>query len=112
MLCNDQGTKGEIQIDGFEGGGRLYTMGDGGGVTTTPLKKVGWDASYALEMADFAAAVLDGTPLAAGPEAAAADLRLMLTCMKACKTNVWEKVAELSDATDCAAIMEMGAASL
>jgi hypothetical protein len=47
-----------IQIDGFEGGGRLYTMGGGGGVTTTLLKKVGWDASYALEMADFAAAVL------------------------------------------------------
>eukprot|EP01050_Picozoa_sp_SAG11_P026854 SAG11_NODE_6585_length_1283_cov_1.198480_1_plen_133_part_10 len=64
-----QGSKGEIHIDGFEGGGRLYTLGSET-VETTPLKKVGWDASYALELADFARAIL--APGAGGPQASLA----------------------------------------
>ena len=48
---------------------------------------VGWDTGYAGELKDFAAAVLDGSPLAADPQEAIEDLRLMLAIMKAAKTG-------------------------
>lgn len=47
---------------------------------------------YGLELADFAAAVLDGTELAAPPEDAVADLRVALAIYRSADTRRWEKV--------------------
>jgi predicted dehydrogenase len=51
----------------------------------------GYLRSYAGEMADFAAAVLDGTPLAAGPEAALGELRAALAMYRSAASGRWEK---------------------
>jgi predicted dehydrogenase len=47
---------------------------------------------YGLELADFAAAVLDGTELAAPPEASVDDLRVALAIYRSAETRRWEKV--------------------
>ena len=52
----------------------------------------GYQQSYPGEFADFAAAVLDGTPLAAGPEAALGELRVALALYRSAETRRWEKV--------------------
>ena len=43
-----QGSKGEIVLGGFEGGGSLFTEDADaeGGLKETPLEKVGWDSGY------------------------------------------------------------------
>ena len=87
-----QGTKGEIVIDGFGGGARLYTA-EGDTVVTKEFCKEGWDAGYALEYADFCAAVLDGQPLAAGPESAVADIAVSLAMLKASEELAWVDVS-------------------
>jgi UDP-N-acetyl-2-amino-2-deoxyglucuronate dehydrogenase len=93
-----QGSKGEIILDGFAGGGRIYTIGETG-MHITDINDgydglVGWDSGYVGELQDFAAACLDGTtPKATGQEAMA-DLQLMLAMMNSAKTQRWEAVAE------------------
>ena len=52
----------------------------------------GYLQSYAGEMADFEAAVLDGKRLAAGPEAALGELRAALAMARSAETRSWEKV--------------------
>jgi predicted dehydrogenase len=52
-----QGSLGEIVIDGFEGGARLYTVEEGKTVVKEFCHQ-GWDAGYRLEYADFIAAVV------------------------------------------------------
>ncbi|CAE8604835.1 unnamed protein product, partial [Polarella glacialis] len=70
-----QGTLGEIVMDGFGGGCRLYTQGPGGEAVVTELCKEGWDAGYTGEYADFADAVLQGRPTLSPASEALADLQ-------------------------------------
>ena len=53
---------------------------------------LGYPQSFGPELADFAAAVLDGTPLAAGPEESLGELRLALAIYRSAETHQWEKV--------------------
>jgi hypothetical protein len=54
--------------------------------------KEGWDAGYALEYADFAASVLDGTPLAAAAQSAVADLCVTVAMVQADQEMAWVQV--------------------
>lgn len=54
----------------------------------------GYQRSYPGEFTDFAAAVLDGRPLAAGPEAALGELRVALALYRSADSKRWEKVWE------------------
>lgn len=83
------GAKGEITAD-QSGSVLLYNaefpqgkqMGDG----------KSYMDSYVLEHEDFAAAILDGTALAAGPEAAIGDLKTVLAMYRSAESRGWEKV--------------------
>ncbi len=60
-----------------------------------PVGEVGgYVRSYPGEFADFAAAVLDGKPPAAGPEMAVGELRVALALYRSAETRRWEKVWE------------------
>lgn len=52
----------------------------------------GYLRSYPGEFADFAAAVLDGSPLAAGPEVALGELRVALALYRSVESRRWEPV--------------------
>jgi predicted dehydrogenase len=54
----------------------------------------GYLRSYPGEFADFAAAVLDGRPPAAGPEESLGELRVALALYRSAETGRWEKVWE------------------
>ena len=43
-------------------------------------------------MKDFAAAVLDGSPLKAGPEVSLGELRAALAIYRSAETDAWESV--------------------
>eukprot|EP00927_Polykrikos_kofoidii_P067367 TRINITY_DN62862_c0_g1_i1.p1 TRINITY_DN62862_c0_g1~~TRINITY_DN62862_c0_g1_i1.p1 ORF type:complete len:390 (+),score=66.10 TRINITY_DN62862_c0_g1_i1:78-1247(+) len=93
-----QGSKGEIVIDGWPNAApcKLHTEG-ADGLVTTELSNRGWDEGYTGELADFAAAVLDGKELESGPEQALADLATILTMFKSAHTGRWERVDELEE---------------
>ncbi len=59
-----------------------------------PGEVSGYQRSYPGEFEDFAAAVLDGRALAAGPEAALGELRVALALYRSAETRRWEKVWE------------------
>lgn len=52
----------------------------------------GRNASFGYELADFASAVLDGTPLAAAPEYSLGELRTALAIYRSAASRQWEKV--------------------
>ncbi|MDP6054968.1 MAG: hypothetical protein QF879_21730, partial [Candidatus Latescibacteria bacterium] len=52
----------------------------------------GYLDSFGLELADFAAAILDGQPLAAGPEQALGELRTALALYRSAESGRWEQV--------------------
>ena len=52
----------------------------------------GYAASFAPEMADFEAAVLEGRQPAAPPEASLGELRTALAIYRSAKSGRWEKV--------------------
>jgi UDP-N-acetyl-2-amino-2-deoxyglucuronate dehydrogenase len=85
------GTKGELTIDpGFEGALKLYDADHREGRQLMEIK--GYPQSFGPELADFAAAVLDGTALAAGPEQALGELRTALAIYRSAESGRWEKV--------------------
>ncbi len=85
------GTKGEIIIEGgFEGGLKLYTADHREGQRMADAQ--GYAKSFGPELADFAHAVLDGTPLAAGPEASLGELRTVLALYRSVESRRWEPV--------------------
>lgn len=94
-----QGTKAEVQIDGFAGGARLFTIQDGKMIEEDLNGEfsgaIGWDTGYAGEMLDFAQAVLHQKTPEAGAAEALEDLRLMLALMKAAKSGQWEDVDQV-----------------
>ncbi|MFN7956423.1 MAG: Gfo/Idh/MocA family oxidoreductase [bacterium] len=84
------GTRGEIVIDA-EMGGRVVLFNEThfGQAIDEPC---GYMESYAPQLGDFARACLDGTPLAAGPEAAIGELRAALAMYRSAETKRWERV--------------------
>ena len=87
-----QGSLGEIVIDGFGGGARLYTANESEEVVCTEFCHAGWDAGYAHEYADFVRATLDGSKLAAGPDSALQDLRVTEAMVQSDKDAKWISV--------------------
>ena len=86
------GTRGELLIEGGLKGGALYIYDrehPEGELVQEPL---GYPQSFGPELADFAAAVLDGEPLEAGPEESLGELRLALAIYRSAETHQWEKV--------------------
>ena len=87
------GTKGELTIDtGFEGALRLFDAAHRQGQLL--LEPKGYAQSFGPELADFAAAVLDGKALAAGPEQSLGELRTALAIYRSAASGAWEKVWE------------------
>ena len=85
------GTRGELVIEsGFRGGLRLYDADHRDGALV--LEPQGYPRSFGPELADFAGAVLDGTPLAAGPEQSLGELRAALAIYRSAASKRWEKV--------------------
>ena len=83
------GTSGEITIDGLG----YATVFDADHRRGRPEGEPGgYMKSYAGEFEDFAAAVLDGRPLAAGPEVALGELRTALALYRSAETRSWEKL--------------------
>ncbi len=83
------GTCGEITVE-RPGRVLLWTADDPDGRQVGEIG--GYLRSYPGEFADFAAAVLDGTPLAAGPETALGELRVALALYRSAGTARWEQV--------------------
>lgn len=83
------GSRGEITIDAI---GQLvvYDKANRGGRAVGEPQ--GYFKSYGGEFADFTAAVLRGTPLAAGPDEALGELRAALAMYRSAETRRWEKV--------------------
>ncbi|MCZ6636072.1 MAG: Gfo/Idh/MocA family oxidoreductase [bacterium] len=85
------GTKGELTIDtGFFGGIKLYDPEHREGKLLMEPK--GYPQSFGPELADFASAVLDGTPLRAGPEESLGELRTALAIYRSAESGNWEPV--------------------
>lgn len=86
------GTKGEITINaGLDGAEiRLYDKENPDGIQL--FSSPGYVESFGYELADFAAAVLDGKALDAGPEQAMGELRTALAIYRSVETDKWEPV--------------------
>ena len=84
------GTEGEIAIGGRDGALRLYNDSHRDGQRL--MEPAGYPASFGPELADFANAVLDGTPLQAGPEASLGELRTALAIYRSAASGAWESV--------------------
>lgn len=86
------GTEGIIVIEkGREGRVLLYDREHSQGCEIMPSeqKKKG---SYGLELADFVQAILEGRPLAVGPEEFLGELRTALAMYRSAESHKWEKV--------------------
>ena len=85
------GTAGEIVIHGgFDGG---MTLVDRQHPRGRPIAgEHGYAASFAPELADFEAVVLDGKKPAAPPEASLGELRTALAIYRSAESGRWEKV--------------------
>jgi len=83
------GTRGELTVEG-SGWVKRYDGADPRGTKVgTPG---GYLESYEHELADFAAAVLEGRPPAAPAAYALGELRLALAMYRSAETSRWEKV--------------------
>jgi predicted dehydrogenase len=92
VLFRITGTRGEIVIESTMGGRlALYDATNRKGIKEDAQ---GYLKSYGPELADFTSAVLDGTPLAAGPEQAVGELRTALAMYRSAESKRWEKVWE------------------
>jgi UDP-N-acetyl-2-amino-2-deoxyglucuronate dehydrogenase len=86
------GTQGELLIEkGNQGRLLLFDKAHPSGELIL-TKGDGRDASFGYELADFANAVLTGTPLAAGPEYSLGELRTALAIYRSAASRQWEKV--------------------
>lgn len=87
------GTLGEILIErGQQGRLLLFDKAHPDGEVLLTNKWEGRQASFGYELADFAQAVLTGTPLAASPEYSLGELRTALAIYRSAKSKQWEKV--------------------
>lgn len=83
------GTRGEITIE-RDGHAHLWTADEPTGRAVGEVG--GYPSSFPPQFADFEAAVLDGTPLAAGPEGAIGELRIALALYRSAESGRWERV--------------------
>ena len=83
------GTRGQIAV-GRQQGVWLFDPARPEGVQI--LEAPAPSTSFGPELADFAAAVLDGHPLDAGPEYSLGELRTALAMYRSVKSRKWEKV--------------------
>ena len=90
MSCSP-GARSEIVID-TDMGGRVQLFNDQHFGESVGGDGLGYMESYAPQLRDFAAACLDGTPLAAGPEMAIGELRAALAMYRSAESRRWEKV--------------------
>ena len=87
------GTLGEVVIErGLQGRVLLFTKEQPDGQVLLANKWDGRHAAFGYELADFASAVMDGTPLAAGPEYSLGELRTALAIYRSAESRQWEKV--------------------
>jgi UDP-N-acetyl-2-amino-2-deoxyglucuronate dehydrogenase len=86
------GTAGEIVIEkGREGRVLFFDRDTPKGRDIMPEGK-GHKAGFGLELDDFSYAVLEGRPLAAGPEYSLGELRTALAMYRSAESRRWEKV--------------------
>jgi predicted dehydrogenase len=86
------GTEGIIVFEkGREGRVLLYDRDHRQGWEVMPAGEKTASA-FGLELADFAQAVLQGTPLKAGPEESLGELRTTLAMYRSAESHQWEKV--------------------
>lgn len=83
------GSTGEITVEG-SGWVKLYSGDDWTG--TKVGERGGYLSSYEGEWADFASAVLDGTPPAVPAEYALGELRSALAMYRSAESRCWERV--------------------
>ena len=85
------GTDGEIVIGGFPGGGAtLYNRKHRSGRSLDG--NWGYAMSFVGENQDFINAILDGAPLAAGPEDSLQELRVAHAIYRSAASGAWETV--------------------
>lgn len=83
------GTRGEITVE-RSGFAVLWTQQHPQGERIGA--EGGYLRSFPSQFAEFEAAVLDGVPLAAGPEVAVGELRTALAIYRSAETGQWERV--------------------
>ena len=86
------GTTGELTISSRGGGLWLWNASRRRGELL--LQSGGYPKSFGGEMKDFAAAVLDGSPLKAGSEVSLGELRTALAIYRSAQTAAWESVCD------------------
>lgn len=87
------GTLGELVVEkGGENRLLLYTQANPEGEVLWDQKSEGRASAFGYELRDFTQAVLEGTPLAAGPEYSLGELRTALAIYRSAETRQWEKV--------------------
>jgi predicted dehydrogenase len=87
-----QGTKGEIVIDGFDGGLQLYQANNSDETVCTTVCKEGWDEGYARESLDFARAIRGEKALDTTAGDAVEDMKVLLAMFKSEEGECWEEV--------------------
>ena len=85
------GSEGQLTIGGNPKG-RLRRYDANHPEGTIACEAEGYAGSFMHEMADFAAAILDGSPLAAGPEQALGELLFALAVYRSAQSGQWETV--------------------
>jgi UDP-N-acetyl-2-amino-2-deoxyglucuronate dehydrogenase len=89
------GTEGEILIEkGWGGRVLLFDREHREGKVILDNKDEGRAAAFGYELNDFVGAVLDGTPLEAGPEYSLGELRTAFAIYRSAESRQWEKVWE------------------
>ncbi|MEE2872722.1 MAG: Gfo/Idh/MocA family oxidoreductase [Candidatus Latescibacterota bacterium] len=86
------GSKGELTINAGLDGAELWLWDPDNPQGKMLFSSRGYTESFGPELADFAAAVLDGKTLAAGPEQALGELRAALAIYRSAETGQWEPV--------------------
>lgn len=87
------GTEGELLVERGRGGRvLLFDRENRGGKVILDNKDEGRAAAFGYELNDFVGAVLDGTPLEAGPEYSLGELRTALAIYRSAESRRWEKV--------------------
>jgi predicted dehydrogenase len=86
------GSKGELTINAGLEGADLWLWDSDNPEGKELFSSPGYTESFGPELADFAAAILDGKALAAGPEQALGELRTALAIYRSVESGQWEPV--------------------
>jgi UDP-N-acetyl-2-amino-2-deoxyglucuronate dehydrogenase len=87
------GTEGELLVEKGRGGRvLLFDRNHRDGKVILDNKDEGRAAAFGYELNDFVGAVLDGTPLEAGPEYSLGELRTAFAIYRSAESRQWEKV--------------------